>query len=96
MKTDLSYRLARAVADGRKQRGRPANRETVLLRLLEKRAAAHRAGLLDLEKIMRNQVQWSLPMIDSESAMEPGSAVRSKELATLHLRHLSNKECCPS
>ncbi len=69
MKTDLSFRLSRAVANGRKHRGRPASRETVLLRLLEKRAAAHRAGLMDLEQIMRDQIEWALPMVDSDTVM---------------------------
>lgn len=60
--SNLSYRLARAVSAGRKNGGLPADRETVLARLLVKRAAAHRAGLEDLEAIMRRQIEWSLPM----------------------------------
>lgn len=58
----LSYRLSQAVSAGRKNHGAPDNRETVLLRLLKKRAAAHRAGLDDLEQIMRDQIEWSLPV----------------------------------
>jgi hypothetical protein len=60
-KTEGSFRLSLAVAHGRDQNGRPADRATVLLRLLEKRAAAHRAGLMDLEAIIRNQIEWALP-----------------------------------
>lgn len=60
--SNLSFRLARAVSSGRKNGGKPADREAVLARLLVKRAAAHRAGLDDLESIMRHQIEWSLPM----------------------------------
>lgn len=62
--SNLSYRLARAVSAGRANDGLPSDRETVLARLLVKRAAAHRAGLDDLESIMRRQIEWSLPMRD--------------------------------
>ena len=58
----MSYRLAGAVSAGRKRRGAAENREEVLARLLKKRAAAHRAGLDDLERIMRDQIEWSLPV----------------------------------
>lgn len=70
--TDLSFRLARAVSSGRRDRGRPGDRETVLARLLTKRAAAHRAGLDDLETIMRDQIKWSLPLRNGEG--EPADA----------------------
>ena len=52
----LSYRLAKAVSDGREARGRPISREEVLSRLLVKRAVAHRAGLKDLEAALRGQI----------------------------------------
>lgn len=58
----FSYRLARAVSEGREGRGKPRTREQVLARLLTKRAAAHRAGLKDLEEKLRHQIAWSLPM----------------------------------
>lgn len=61
--TGLSFSLSRAVSAGRANRGRPDNRETVLARLLVKRAAAHRAGLAELEAIMRRQIQWALPIM---------------------------------
>ena len=57
----LSFRLARAAAAGRAQR-RPLSREQILARLLAKRAAAHRAGLSDLEAKLRTQIVWSLPV----------------------------------
>jgi hypothetical protein len=58
----LSYRLAKAVSDGRAERGRPNSREEVLCRLLVKRATAHQAGLVDLEAALRDQIAWSLPV----------------------------------
>lgn len=58
----LSVRLAKALADSRKLRWRPANREQVLARLLIKRAEARQAGLQDLEERLRQQIRWSLPM----------------------------------
>lgn len=48
-----SFKLAKAIAGGRAARGRPASREQVLVRLLAKRAAAHRAGLHKLEQALR-------------------------------------------
>ena len=68
----LSYRLAKAVSDGRKARGRPLSREEVLSRLLVKRACAHRAGLKDLEAALRGQITWALPVRKGEDA-ERGS-----------------------
>ena len=72
----LSYRLAKAVSDGRKARGRPGSREEVLSRLLVKRATAHRAGLADLEAALREQIAWALPVRKGEDdpPEEPGSA----------------------
>ncbi len=58
----LSYRLAKAAAAGRRLAWRPASREQVLARLLVKRAAAHQAGLDELETALRQQIAWSLPM----------------------------------
>lgn len=55
----LSGRLAKALSEGRRK---PANREQVLARLLIKRAAAHRAGQIDLEASLRDQIGWSLPV----------------------------------
>lgn len=63
----LSYRLAKAAAAGRRLDWRPASREQVLARLLVKRAAAHQAGLDDLETALREQIAWSLPMRRGEN-----------------------------
>lgn len=59
---DMSFRLAKAVAAGRRTRWRPMTREEVLARLLVKRAAAHRAGLGKLESKLRDQISWALPI----------------------------------
>ena len=69
----MSYRLAKAVSDGRMARGRPGSREEVLSRLLVKRATAHQAGLLDLEAALRDQIAWALPVHkgDEDRAAEP-------------------------
>jgi hypothetical protein len=58
----LSFTLSKALASGRRSRGRPGSREEVLARLLMKRAAAKRAGLKDLEAQLREQIVWSLPV----------------------------------
>lgn len=60
--TDLSFMLSRAVARGRADRGIPKSRQTVLLGLLNKRAEAHRQGLHDQERMLREQIRWSLPV----------------------------------
>jgi hypothetical protein len=72
----LSYRLAKALSDGRAGRGRPSSREEVLSRLLMKRAMAHQAGLRDLEAALRGQIAWALPVrkggdSEEESPGEP-------------------------
>ena len=58
----LSFTLSKALAGGRRARGRPGSREEVLARLLMKRAAARRAGLKELEAQLREQIVWSLPV----------------------------------
>lgn len=63
---NLSFGLAKAIAAGRRMRWRPVNREQVLARLLVKRAAAHRAGLDELEGSLREQISWSLPIRNGE------------------------------
>ncbi|WP_299328778.1 hypothetical protein [Parasphingopyxis sp.] len=62
MSTETSFRLSKALANGRDADHRADSREAVLARLLAKRAAAHRAGLKDLEDILRSQIEWALPM----------------------------------
>jgi len=68
----LSYRLAKAVSDGRAARGKPASREEVLSRLLVKRATAHRAGLRELEAALRDQIAWALPVRNGETEDDSG------------------------
>lgn len=62
MNTEISFNLSKALATGRDRNGRPDSRAMVLSRLLAKRAAAHRAGLSELEEILRDQIKWALPM----------------------------------
>jgi hypothetical protein len=56
----LSFRLSRAVARGRA--GVPRSRAEILLALLRKRAEAHRQGLGDQERRLRQQIIWALPI----------------------------------
>jgi hypothetical protein len=58
----FSFRLHKAITEGRSTCWRPASREEVLARLLVKRADAQQAGLDDLERSLRRQIRWSLPM----------------------------------
>ena len=58
----LSFHLGKALADGRADGWKPESREEVLLRLLRKRAAAHRAGLSEQESALRDQIAWALPI----------------------------------
>ena len=64
----MSYRLAKAVSDGRAARGRPSSREEILSRLLMKRAMAHQAGLHELETTLRGQISWALPVRKGDAA----------------------------
>jgi hypothetical protein len=58
--TWLSYKLSTALAKGR--RPRLVTREQILVDLLNKRAAAKQAGLADLERKLREQIRWALPL----------------------------------
>jgi len=58
--TWLSYKLSSALAKGRQSRR--LTREQILVDLLNKRAAARRAGLRDLERALREQIRWALPL----------------------------------
>jgi hypothetical protein len=60
--TDLSFMLSRAVDKGRANRGVPKSRQQVLVGLLNKRAEAHRQGLQGQERMLREQILWSLPV----------------------------------
>ena len=74
----LSFRLAKALSDGREARGRPLSREEVLSRLLMKRAMAHRAGLTKLEAALRGQIAWALPVRQGEAPGDEVSPNRSE------------------
>jgi hypothetical protein len=67
---DLLFKLSRAVASGRADRGAPRSRAQILLRLLRKRAEAHRLGHDDQERKLRSQITWSLPIVDGEKREE--------------------------
>ena len=61
--TALSFRLSRALAQGRAAPpAPPANRADLLVTLLHKRAAAHNAGAPELEALLRDQIRWALPI----------------------------------
>jgi len=72
--TWLSYKLSTALAKGRQPRS--VTREQILVDLLNKRAAAKRAGLADLERKLREQIRWALPL---RRAWEDGGAEQFKE-----------------
>lgn len=55
-------KLSRAITEGRKLSWRPESREQVLERLLVKRAEAKQAGLESLERSLRQQIAWALPV----------------------------------
>lgn len=63
---NLLFKLSRAVASGRADKGVPKNRAEVLVALLRKRAEAHRQGLDDQEEKLREQIRWALPVEDFE------------------------------
>jgi len=57
----MSFKLAQALRSGRRE-AQPPSREAILAGLLSQRAAAARAGLHELERLLRNQILWSLPV----------------------------------
>jgi hypothetical protein len=63
--TDL-FMLSRAVARGRAAQGVPTSRQEILVRLLNKRAEAHRQGLHEEERLLREQIRWALPVNEFE------------------------------
>ena len=64
--TDLSFMLSRAIDQGRAEKGVPRSRAEILASLLRKRAEAHRQGLNDQERKLRNQIKWALPIHPAE------------------------------
>jgi hypothetical protein len=65
---NLMFKLSRAVAAGRADKGVPGSRAEILVALLRKRAEAHRQGLGDQERKLRDQIKWALPVQDGEPA----------------------------
>lgn len=65
--SNLSFSLSKAVAAGRDPSVRTRTREAVLVALLAKRAAAHRAGLHSQERLLREQILWALPVRRGEA-----------------------------
>jgi hypothetical protein len=63
---DLSIKLSRALDRGRADKGVPSSRAEILAALLRKRAEAHRLGMRDRERKLRDQITWSLPVKDGE------------------------------
>ena len=63
--TALSLRLSRALTGGRRLAASPPSRASVLAMLLRKRATAHNVGAEDLEALLRDQIRWALPMVES-------------------------------
>ena len=66
----MSFLFAQALSSGRTRRPAPLTRESILAGLLQKRAAAARAGLSDLEDQLRSQIRWSLPVHSPPAAGE--------------------------
>jgi hypothetical protein len=54
------FKLARSMSARRA--ARPRSREEILRALLGMRAAADRAGLVEVEAQLRNQIRWCLPI----------------------------------
>ena len=68
----LSFMLSRALDRGRAEKGVPRSRAEILAALLRKRAEAHRQGLNDQERKLRDQIRWALPIHPPEEpAVEP-------------------------
>ena len=64
--TMLSLRLSRALSGGRATPKPPADRASLLVTLLRKRAAAPNTGADELEAMLRDQILWALPMTKPE------------------------------
>ena len=64
---DLSFMLSRALANGRAGKGVPRSRAEILAALLRKRAEAHRQGLSEQERKLRDQIRWALPIHPPEA-----------------------------
>ena len=60
----IGLRFSQALQRGRKSAPVSPTREQVLVQLLNKRAVAARIGADDIEAMLRNQIKWSLPVIE--------------------------------
>jgi hypothetical protein len=65
---NLMFKLSRAIDSGRADKGVPKNRAEILVALLRKRAEAHRQGLGDQERKLRDQIKWALPVEEPSDA----------------------------
>jgi hypothetical protein len=74
---DLSFMLSRALANGRAGKGAPRSRAEILAALLRKRAEAHRQGLSEQERKLRDQIRWALPINPPEEAADDPAANRA-------------------
>jgi hypothetical protein len=72
--SDLSFMLSRALAKGRGERDAPWSRAEILAALLRKRAEAHRQGLSEQERKLREQIRWALPIHPAEEPAECDAA----------------------
>lgn len=59
-RTDISVQLARALAAGRTTK--VPSRAEILAGLLRKRCVAANSGLVQLERQLRSQILWALPI----------------------------------
>lgn len=87
----MSFHFAQALDSGRTRRV-PVTRESILAGLLQKRAAAARAGLRDLEDQLRSQIRWSLPV---HSPAPPSEDVPPGDGPTLSFRVTGTSEQDP-
>jgi len=69
----MSFHFARALSAGRAPRPVPLTRESILAALLRKRAEAARCGLAELERQLRSQIRWSLPILNPSAPGEDGA-----------------------
>ena len=63
--TSLSLHFAKALQSGRRMPRPTDTRAALLVSLLNKRAVARKMGAEDLEQLLRQQILWSLPTIDT-------------------------------
>lgn len=76
-------RLSQAVGKGRRGWAERLTREKILEALLRKRAEAHRHGLSDEERMLREQILWSLPIQAPADAPEASETAGKDASATI-------------